>query len=491
MEKINKIKKINRLLEQFLNKAAFFSRENFVLLSVSRSKEYKEFKEKVEKALIQQQSEVLRRPEIRRSVSKIRKEDKDVWTERDEEEVKEKIDENMKPLGDYLDIREIVQFFAYCANRGGQAFFDKVGIDAEFDILGDKDINKIRKSREERSQMFARAENLIVQLDGTTQDRLTKSINKGRREGQSYPMIVNQIRKEIPDMSKNRAKMIARTEMGELVNDTEMRAARMNHAQVKTWNAAGPNICEICAGNDGEEIGLDGTFKSGHNRPPAHPNCKCLLEYKMPPITAGMQPWTGSSDTSMKDIAEADLDRMYHRANIAKKEVDDFADELASTVPNARVAKVPLKKRKRAMEKIMNDYGGEASSLEDIARNTVIVGTGKNVLKIYESVKNSPKIVKANMKQTSLGHDGAMLKIRAKSGHITEMQIVSEKMIYAKEKDAEKILGKETFNRIKRETGMPHGLGQEYYEEWRVEETIEKREEIAKKSSSYYVHFKD
>lgn len=490
MEKINKLKKINRLLEKFINKATTFSRENFVLLSVSRSNKYKEFKEKVEKAFLQQISEVLRRPEIEESVSKIRKEDKTIWTERDEKEVEKQIDENIKPLSDYLDIRDVVDFFAYCANRGGQAFFDKVGIDAEFDILGDKDINKIKKINEGRSQMYARADNLIIQLDKTTQKNLVNSINKGRKEGQSYPMIVNQIRKKIPDMTENRAKLIARTEMGELVNDTEMRAARMNHAELKEWSAAGPNICKVCAGNDEEKIGLDGVFGSGHNRPPAHPNCKCLLEYKMPPITTETV-WTGSADASLKDIAEADLDRMYHRANIAKKEIDNFADELAATIPNSRVAKAPLKGRKRAMEKIMNDYGGEASSLQDIARNTVVAKTGKDVLKVYEDVKYSPKVVKANMKQTSLGYDGAMLKVKTDSGHITEMQIVSEKMIYAKEIDAEKILGTETFNRIKKETGMPHGLGHEYYEEWRVEETIEKREVIAKKSSSYYAHFKD
>ena len=73
-----------------------------------------------------------------------------------------------------------------------------------------------------------------------------------------------------------------------------------------------------------------------------------------------------------------------------------------------------------------------------------------------------------------------------------EMQVTTDKMIYAKEKekDARSILGNKVFGRIMKETGQPPGLGHVYYEEARAPETTAVRvAELEIISSEYYTNF--
>ena len=66
-------------------------------------------------------------------------------------------------------------------------------------------------------------------------------------------------------------------------------------------------------------------------------------------------------------------------------------------------------------------------------------------------------------------------------------------MIYAKEKpeDAIRILGKDLWEKIKKEIGVEGGLGHELYEKARVLNNLsDKYVEIVKKSVEYYQLFK-
>ncbi len=489
------------MLGKFLAKASVFSRENLVLLEISRSKQYKRMVEKIEEALLKQTSELLRSSEIKDNVGTEEKPEEVIWGDTDKKRVKDSVQKNIKPLTDYLEEKEIVDFFVYCANKGGQAFLDKVGVDAEFDILGESDATKVRKRiNTEKSEMYTRADRLIVQLDTTSQNQIADSINRGRENGQAYNDIANDIRGKVPETYNNRANVIARTEMTELVNDTEMRAARMNHAETKIWNAAGPSICEICEENDGVAIPLNNVFPSGHIRPPAHPNCKCLLDYKMPPIslTSNIEEvggsWTGGERVHNLDTVNADLDRVYHRATAAKSEVDKLADDTASKIKNAFVVKTKLKGRARALEKTLTEGSGNAFSITDVARNTVVVKNSKDAYKVVESLQGLPAVVKlkSGARATSLGYKGGMIKYKAATGNIAEIQVITQKMIYAKESGAKKILGTKIFNQIKNQTGLKHGLGHKYYEEWRIlfaQGKTEAAAAIAKKSKKYYSNF--
>ena len=486
---MNKINRINRVLDRFLTKVSGESKENYVLLSIERSSVYKEAEEEIRKAFILQASELFRRDSFKEKIEKRLRfkkvsgdlsEDNEIF---DEEEsfnsAKESIDEEKKPLNSYLKGGLLVGFYMYLANRGGQSFLDKAGINETFNLTDTGIIE----------QFVSKADALILQLERTTSDKLARIITEGRKDGLSYNKMANIVRKEIPETYKNRAKAIVRTETAELVNDTEMRAARMNHAQEKIWVAAGPNICDICLGNDEVRAGLDAYFPSGDIRPPAHPNCKCLLDYVFPPVGDSVA-WTGG-DSIQKDKVNADLDRLYHRAKGAKIEVDKIADEVSLSGKGSFVLKAPLKGRGRAVQKAIKEEGGNAFALTDIARNTVVAKNPKQAIEMYRKASIGKNVVRANYQNTDLGYVGGMLKIKTKTGHIAEMQIVTPKMLYAKEASADKILPKELYNKIKKETGLPHGKLHKYYEEWRVEENIDKWKKIEKISVEYAINFKD
>lgn len=93
------------------------------------------------------------------------------------------------------------------------------------------------------------------------------------------------------------------------------------------------------------------------------------------------------------------------------------------------------------------------------------------------------------------GYSGILANIRTKNGIQGEIQFNTAKMIYAKEKpkDAKFLLGVEKWNAIKKETGMPGGLGHKYYEQMRVLDKAKDAslyEALEKKSINYYKHFR-
>ena len=91
------------------------------------------------------------------------------------------------------------------------------------------------------------------------------------------------------------------------------------------------------------------------------------------------------------------------------------------------------------------------------------------------------------------GIGGIVGNIRTSNGLIAEIQVNTERMIYAKEKpdDAKKILGEKRWNEIRKQTGMEGGLGHKYYEEWREKDRAsDEAQNIAQKSVEYYNHFR-
>lgn len=45
----------------------------------------------------------------------------------------------------------------------------------------------------------------------------------------------------------------------------------------KQWDASHEGVCPICDALDGDVVALDGLFSVGVPRPPAHPNCRCVV----------------------------------------------------------------------------------------------------------------------------------------------------------------------------------------------------------------------
>jgi hypothetical protein len=111
-------------------------------------------------------------------------------------------------------------------------------------------------------------------------------------ERKSSLEIANMIREKIPETYAYRADTIVATESANIVNNMEFETAKRNEATAKRWTTAGMNVCEECMMNEEAGwIGIDARFPSGDLRPPVHPNCKCLLEYQIPPYVG--RGWTG------------------------------------------------------------------------------------------------------------------------------------------------------------------------------------------------------
>lgn len=91
-----------------------------------------------------------------------------------------------------------------------------------------------------------------------------------------------------------------------------------------------------------------------------------------------------------------------------------------------------------------------------------------------------------------MGYSGNIVNIRTSNGLTAEIQVNTDRMIYAKElpEEAKRILGENRWNEIHKETGLEGGIGHKYYEEWRMmDKSNPKAIEIAKKSAEYYSHF--
>jgi len=118
-----------------------------------------------------------------------------------------------------------------------------------------------------------RAATQVTNINETTRDRLARILVEGVDKGQSVPKIAGNIRTEITDMSRYRAKMIAQNELNEAMSEASLRTYERLEITHKSWSAA-LEPCEICEANEAEGIvPIDHMFSSGHKRPPAHPNC--------------------------------------------------------------------------------------------------------------------------------------------------------------------------------------------------------------------------
>ena len=276
-----KLLEIKSSLNYFLEKIAWAGRKNLVLWRIENSKKIKEVELAFYQALIKQTSIFLRSEVFKKIKDTIGKDVELIFTEDDERRIKEAVEKHFEPLSEYLPFPILMDFYIWLANQGGQAFIDKsrkkqIKKDAgiSFDLKDERTIKELSRS----------AEFLIEGLDMTTKKWLANQIIKGKREILSQIEIANNIRQKIPETYKYRAETIVRTEMAEIVNRTELLAALKNDATIKIWVAAGMNICPICQENHNQKVGINGTFFSGHDRPPVHPNCKCLLEYEIPNI---------------------------------------------------------------------------------------------------------------------------------------------------------------------------------------------------------------
>lgn len=141
------------------------------------------------------------------------------------------------------------------------------------------------------------------------------------------------------------------------------------------------------------------------------------------------------------------------------------------------------------------------AQIRDLARNTIIYNAdtqarqGEQLKRSLMRRAGHGEIADYKVQDFSntSGYRGFMVHIKTGRGKRQgEVQVLSDKMIYAKESPdvARALIGKRRYDEIRRQTGLPGGLGHNYYKQSRVA-GIPKRNKQAleRKSRKYYKNF--
>ena len=199
---------------------------------------------------------------------------------------------------------------------------------------------------------------------------------------------------------------------------------------------------------------------------------------------------------------ERSASRLIAKSEEIKDEVQAFAVIVAAKF-GGRVTPINLKTRASIIHKLGTaEVNHDAREIKDAVRTTIIVDADKveGVRSYFKQIKSSGgnvQRIKVQAGSVFLGYTGTIVNINGANGLTAEIQVNTPKMIYAKEppEDAKRIIGEALWRKIRRETGLPGGLGHKYYEQYRSltyeQQRSELGREIARKSEEYYSHFKE
>jgi hypothetical protein len=191
------------------------------------------------------------------------------------------------------------------------------------------------------------------------------------------------------------------------------------------------------------------------------------------------------------------VDELMTKAEEVGSDVDEFGHKLADKF-NGFTTKVNYKSMESITRKVRDELGGSVPMIKDSVRNTVVMSKENisKAIRYLESNKSRFNItgIKVQTAEKYFGYSGVIINRRAVNGIITETQLNTAKMIYAKESPvaAKQIIGESNWNKIKESVGIEGGKGHKYYEEWRSLDKVKdalQRTEIAKLQSEYYSHF--
>lgn len=118
--------------------------------------------------------------------------------------------------------------------------------------------------------LIVRNVSLVTKLTEDMKQELIRTLTDGIREQQSIDNMIRAINERIPDITRARAKTIARTEIAYSYVNAHSKAYRGLGIEQWQWMAAlGYNCCDECINNHGK------VFDFGDPEPPLHPNCLC------------------------------------------------------------------------------------------------------------------------------------------------------------------------------------------------------------------------
>lgn len=182
---------------------------------------------------------------------------------------------------------------------------------------------------------------------------------------------------------------------------------------------------------------------------------------------------------------------LVNRASLVGNEVQSLAEFIAKK-NKGFVTPINYKSISSITRKVKTE-GITPYDIKDAVRTTIIVPKSQ-IDQVLNELSESDSFVrlKRQKPESFMGYSGNIVNIKTSNGLVAEIQVNTERMIYAKEKpeDAKRILGEKRWEEIQKQTGMEGGLGHKYYEEWRIlDKSDKKAQEIAEKSIKYYSHF--
>lgn len=174
-------------------------------------------------------------------------------------------------------------------------------------------------------------------------------------------------------------------------------------------------------------------------------------------------------------------------------DIDTLAKEFAERF-GGYVSPINYKSTDSIKRKALDELNGRVDEIKDSVRNTIVLPKNR-IEEAIEALQKDERFMRVKRQfaeSDPLGYSGTIANVKAKNGVVAEIQINTERMIYAKEKpeNAIRILGQKRWDEIHKATGLEGGLGHEYYEEWRLLVKESSRAgELQNLSKTYYAKF--
>lgn len=329
--------------------------------------------------------------------------------------------------------------------------------------------------------------------------------------------------------SVRNAQRLARTEINMAYREAEMQRYQDLDFIVgfEVKRSTHPYPCDICESHKGK-YPKDFKFNGWH------PNCRCYVipilntqeefdkqsdailkgskygsasSKEVVDLPAGFKKWYGDNIGRIDRATQIGTLPYYMRDNksylnavrqqvTAKADgglMQDLAEKVAKSI-GANCTPINYKSLPSMMRKCKAD-GCLASDLKDTVRTTIVTSSQEDIEKAISALEADSgelKLLRVKRQSTDVGYTGVICNFELPNGVVSEIQINTAEMIYAKEAPsiARAVIGEDVWDEIFKRTGLEGGLGHKYYEEFRLlDATSDKALEIANKSREYYSHF--
>jgi hypothetical protein len=120
-------------------------------------------------------------------------------------------------------------------------------------------------------------------ISDTTRDKLKRIIADAFKDETNIKTIASKIQAALQEdeaaiFTDARAKLIAETEVAHAQAGGNFEVwSKSGLVETVKWTVSADEPCDVCAGNEDEEVELGEEFPSGDVMPPSHPRCRCVL----------------------------------------------------------------------------------------------------------------------------------------------------------------------------------------------------------------------